>query len=279
MPTLRIIDTLFSMESPSTVIHLSKCADTVAECVAAMDEAGISKVVLAPCRRWDCERHYVCGDIQIEEVQQCVASRPDRFAGLATYNPYAISESMQQVDQAVRMSDFRGVYIPWNTDGVKLQDACMYPLYSRCVELNVPAMVQFNEVGDGAVKMLSSIRTVLGDFPELRLILAWGAAADLNVMLAACKQHPTLLVAFDGRVLSGKETALIAWMKAEGEYRCMWGSNGLPWKKLLQHIDSYSLPESVLNSFLHENAWRAFGLAQVIRTEESAESAKIVVAD
>jgi predicted TIM-barrel fold metal-dependent hydrolase len=109
--------------------------------------------------------------------------------------------------------------------------------------------------------------------------LAWPAAADLNVMLAACKQHPTLSVAFDGRVLSGKEKALIEWLKAEGEYRCMWGSNGLPWKKLLQQIDSYSLPETVLNSFLHENAWRAFGLAHVIRTENADESASIVVAD
>ena len=29
MPTPGIIDTLFSMESPSTVIHLAKCGDTV----------------------------------------------------------------------------------------------------------------------------------------------------------------------------------------------------------------------------------------------------------
>jgi predicted TIM-barrel fold metal-dependent hydrolase len=279
MPTVEIIDCLFSMESPSTVIHLAKCGDTVADCVAAMDAAGISKAVLAPCKRWDCERHYVCGDIQNDEVRQCVAARPDRFAGLASYNPHEISESTQRVVQALRMSDFRGVYIPWNADGVKLQDACMYPLYARCVELNVPVMVQFNDAGEAAVKMLAAIRTVLGDFPELRLILAWAAAADLNVMLAACKQHPTLSVAFDGRVLSGKEPALIEWLKADGEYRCMWGSNGLPWKKLLQHVDSYSLPETVLNSFLHGNAWRAFGLGQVIRAEKPDESASIVVAD
>jgi predicted TIM-barrel fold metal-dependent hydrolase len=279
MPTVGIIDTLFSMESPSTVIHLAKCGDTVAECVSAMDAAGISKAVLAPCRRADCERHYVCEDIQIDEVRSCVAARPDRFAGLAAYNPYEISESMHEVEQALRVSDFRGVYIPWNVDAVKLQDACMYPLYARCVELNVPVMIQFNNAGEAAVKMLTALRAVLGDFPELRVILAWAAAADLKVMSAACEQHPTLSVAFDGRVLSGQESALVAWMKTEGEYRCMWGSNGLPWKKLLQHIDSYSLPETVLNSFLHKNAWRAFGLAQVIRTDKSDESAKIVVAD
>ena len=279
MPTPEIIDTLFSMESPSTVIHLAKCGDTVADCVAAMDAAGISKAVLAPCRRAACERHYVCEDIQIDEVRRCVAERPDRFAGLAAYNPHEISESMQQVEQALRMSDFRGVYIPWNADGVKLQDACMYPLYARCVELNLPVVVQFNDPGEGAVNILAAVRTVLGDFAELKLILAWAAAADLNVIVAACKQHPTLSVAFDGRVLSGQESALTAWMKAEGGYRCMWGSNGLPWKELLQQIDSYSLPETVLNSFLHENAWRAFGLAQVIRTEKPDESARIVVAD
>src|SRR4051794_4711666 len=154
MPTLGIIDTLFSMESPSTVIHLAKCGDTVADCVAAMDAAGIRKVVLAPCKRWDCERHYVCEDIQIDEVRRCVAARPDRFAGLAAYNPHEISESMQQVEQALRVSDFRGVYIPWNADGVRLQDASMYPLYARCVELNVPVMVQFNGAGEAVVKML-----------------------------------------------------------------------------------------------------------------------------
>jgi uncharacterized protein len=279
MPTPEIIDCLFSMESPSTVIHLSKCGDTVAECVASMDNAGIRKAVLSPCKRRDCDRHWVCSDIQIDEVQQTVAARPDRFVGLAAYNPHAISESMQQLEQAFRTSDFRGVFIAYDGNDVGLQDASMYPLYSRCVELNVPVMIEFGGANSDAQRVLTAIRTVLGDFSELRVILAWAAPADLNVIVAACKQHPTLSVAFDGHVIAGQETALITWLKTEGEQRCMWGSNGLPWKKLLQEIDFYSLPETVLNSFLHENAVRAFRIGQVIRAERPDESATIVVAD
>lgn len=279
MPSLRVIDTLFSMESPSTVIHLSKCGDTVANCVAAMDEVGISKVMLSPCKRSECERHWVCGDIQTNEVQQCVAERPERFAGLAAYNPHAINESMQEIDKAVRQWDFRGVYIPWDDSDVKLQDACMYPLYERCVELNVPVMLAVSDAEKGALKMLAAIRTVLCDFPELRMILAWPTVANVNVILAVCKQHPTLSVAFDGRVAAGQEGTLTNWLKGEGQSRCLWGSNGLPWKNLLDHVSSYSLPETVLNSFLYENALRAFGLSHAVNIEEPSVNDRIIVAE
>jgi uncharacterized protein len=279
MATLQVIDTLFSMESPSTVIHLAKCSDPVAECVAAMDEAGISKVVLAPCKRWNCERHWMCGDIQIDEVEQYVATHSDRFAGLAAYNPRAISESIEAVDNAIRRLDFRGVYVPWEGRDVTLQDACMYPLYARCVELNVPVMIEVGDSGESATKLLAALRKILADYSELKVVLAWPASADLNVMIAACKQHPALSVAFDGRVVEGQESMLKDWLTTEGADRCIWGSNGLPWKKLLQHLSAYSLPETVLKSFLYENAVRLFGLSSAIKTDRLFVNDRIIVAE
>ena len=277
MPTPRVIDTLFSMESPSTIFHLSKCGDTVADCVAAMDEACIHKVVLAPCKRQECERHWMCDDIQMDEVQHCVMSRPDRFAGLAAYNPHAIGESMQELERVITQWHFRGVYIVWDGTEVKLLDACMYPLYARCVELDVPLMLAVSNAGESAI--LSSMRILLRDFPELRVILAWATAANVDVMVAACNQHPTLAVAFDGRVAAGQESTLRDWLTTDGEYRCMWGSNGMSWKRLLQHVSSYSLPEAVLNSLLYENALRAFRLSEAIKTEIPLVNDRIIVAE
>ena len=277
MATLRVIDTLFSMESPSTLVNLSKCGDTVSGCVAAMDEAGIAKALLAPCKRWECERHWVCGEIQIDEVLHCVASYPTRFAGLAAYNPLAISESLEQIDAAIRQSDFRGVYVQTEGSNLGLRDARMYPLYARCMELKVPLMLQMSANEKMNRSALADIEAVLIDFSELELVLAWAGEADLNAMRVMCERHATISVAFDGQVAPEQERELAEWMKGAGQQRCMWGSNGLPWKKLLDKIYSYPLSEKLLKSFLIENASRVFGLAQTCKPANFSD--RIMVAE
>ena len=45
-----------------------------------------------------------------------------------------------------------------------------------------------------------------------------------------------------------------------GEDRCLWGTNGLPWKESLNQWNDVALKESTKRKLLRDNAAQLFGL-------------------
>src|SRR5438270_8837094 len=96
MPGVPIVDCLFSLEAISR-----ERSPQPRELIQEMDRAAIDRVLLTPCRRWRCERHWGTDGINLSEVNSLVTSMPQRFAGLAAYDPYAIAESLALIDLAI----------------------------------------------------------------------------------------------------------------------------------------------------------------------------------
>jgi predicted TIM-barrel fold metal-dependent hydrolase len=45
-----------------------------------------------------------------------------------------------------------------------------------------------------------------------------------------------------------------------GQDRCLWGTNGLPWKESLDQVEGLGLKEETQRKLLRENAVQLFGL-------------------
>jgi predicted TIM-barrel fold metal-dependent hydrolase len=45
-----------------------------------------------------------------------------------------------------------------------------------------------------------------------------------------------------------------------GQDRCLWGTNGLPWKESLKQLDDLGLKEEVKRKLLYDNAVEVFKL-------------------
>ena len=75
-----------------------------------MDAAGIGRVLVSQCKRWSCERQWMCVDTRLDDVVRYTAASP-RFIGLAGYNPFDIAESLREIELAVTTHAFRGVYM------------------------------------------------------------------------------------------------------------------------------------------------------------------------
>ena len=60
---------------------------------------------------WSYRNKWMYMDTKLEEVAQYTKRYPDRFVGLAGYNPFRIKESLQEIDRAVKEYGFKGVYI------------------------------------------------------------------------------------------------------------------------------------------------------------------------
>ncbi len=106
--------------------------------IAKMDAAGVEKVFITQCKMWSYRNKWMYMDTTLEEVTQYLTKYPDRFVGLAGYNPFRIKESLEEIERAVKEHGFKGIYIHIYGFDIPLHDSKMYPLYAKCVELDIP---------------------------------------------------------------------------------------------------------------------------------------------
>ncbi len=255
MASVPVIDCLFSPESQGK-LALPRCATPDPALLRAMDRAGVMHLLLAPCRHWQCERHWICGEIQIDEIVQYTASAPMHFSGLAGYNPYAIQESLDRIDQAIKDFAFRGVHVLTEGGDVPLDDKRMYPLYGKCAQLGIPVVIQVG-VSMASIAKPADLVPVARDFPELVVVAGICGSIDLSATLQVIEHFPNVYFAFDGLVPDPHDVSAFLHSPLAAE-RAMFGSNGLPWLDLIEGIARLEMPEDRLRAFLWENASRVF---------------------
>jgi len=147
--------------------------DSIEEMIRQMDEAGVERVFIAQCKMWSYWRKWMYMDTQLEEVLQYTQRYPDRFVGLAGYNPYRITESLREIEIAVKQYGFKGVYVHIYGFDIPLHDRKMYPLYAKCVELDVPVSLQVGHVLEAMPSDCGRpiyLDRVACDFPELKIV-------------------------------------------------------------------------------------------------------------
>jgi predicted TIM-barrel fold metal-dependent hydrolase len=272
MGSIKAIDVLYSPGSVSRSADapgVVACAEKPEDLLRRMDTAGVGQVLLAPCNRWQCDRHWLCGEVQSDDISLFIQGNNQRFAGLAGYNPFAITESLREVNRALHELDMRGVYLPTEGSDVSLLDRRLYPLYSRCVEIGVPVVVQ---VGTAGVAHPSELAEVIVDFPELDVVAGWTGPLDFDSIAWYARKSEHIWFAFAAND-PAQEAKTAELLNSSIGHRCMWGSGGLPWKELLDRIHLFSLPQETLQSFLHDAAERLFRLSRpalaLSRSEES----------
>jgi len=271
LATLPAIDVLFH---PAARPAAGACP-LVPPTDAAMDAAGIARVLVSQCKRWSCERQWMCVDTRLDDVLRYTASSP-RFIGLAGYNPFDIAESFREIELAVTTHAFRGAYLHADSFRLPLTDARMYPLFAKAAELGVPVLLQSAPVPSG------DLDRVTADFPELSLVLAQACPqlADVTAIAAACENvyfalDPGALVHLIHQwtaLAVAHDESSSSFLSEVFQQRCMWGSNSLDWCDALRSVKSLPLLPETRACFLRRNAERVFALGQpaAARTPRSA---------
>jgi uncharacterized protein len=232
---------------------------------AAMDAAGIGRVLVSQCKRWSCERQWMCVDTRLDDVVRYTASSP-RFIGLAGYNPFDIAESLREIELAVATHAFRGAFLHADSFRLPLTDARIYPLFAKAAELGVPVLLQSSPVPRGDLDRLAA------DFPELSLVLAQACPQLADVTAIAAVGENVFFALDSGALvhLIHQWTALAvahdesssSFLSEVFQQRCMWGSNSLDWCEALRSVNSLPLLPETRACFLRRNAERVFALGQ-----------------
>jgi predicted TIM-barrel fold metal-dependent hydrolase len=262
--TLHAVDLLYHFSAwPNARVAIgaapAPCPESPAEVLAEMDGSNIERVFVSQCKKWSCERQWMCVDTRLEDVQRYLAVSP-RFVGLAGYNPFDIAESLREIELAVASRGFRGVYVHPESFRLPLSDERVYPVFAKASELGVPVLVQFT-AEQPLEALTGELERIAADFPSLVLALAHPRPrpAILNE-LAACDN---LFFVLDSGGLDW-----IAARKDDRAFltgdvfrsRCMWGSNGQSWAYARASWEHLPLSSEAAAAWLRENAVRAFKL-------------------
>lgn len=247
---------------------------SIEEMLQKMDEAGVERVFITQCKMWSYWRKWMYMDTQLEDVLQYTERYPERFAGLAGYNPFRIRESLQEVETAVTRHGFKGVYVHIYGFDIRIDDRKMYPLYAKCEELGVPVSLQVGHVleampSEGARPIY--LDRVACDFPQLKLIGAHTGWPWVDELLSVCYKWENIWLGIDAWMPKYLPPQVVQFINSRmGQDRCLWGTNGLPWKENLQQIEQLGLKEEAKRKLLRENAVELFGLETKESTEEKS---------
>jgi predicted TIM-barrel fold metal-dependent hydrolase len=157
---------------------------------------------------------------------------------------------------------------------VPASDRRYYPLYAKCVELDIPVRIyaNMNYATDrpydlGHPRHLDQIAM---DFPELRIVAGLSGWPWVNEMVALLRRHPNLYCdtashrpRYFGVAGSGWEQFLQfgnTLVQDKIMVGLSWEAFGIPMEAVIEEYAALPLKEPVLDRWLHKNAQRFFRL-------------------
>jgi predicted TIM-barrel fold metal-dependent hydrolase len=232
--------------------------------LARMDEAGVETVFVTQTKMWSYRNHWMYMDTRLEEVTAYTRRDPRRFVGLAGYNPFRIQDSLREIETAVREHGFRGVYVHIYGFDIPLDDRRMYPLYAKCVELDVPVSMQVGHVLEGMPSEHGRpilLDRIACDFPELKIVGAHTGWPWVEELISVCSKWDNVYFGVDAWMPRYLKPEIVHYVGSRmGQDRCLWGTNGLPWRESLAQLDELGLRPEAKRKLLRENAVRLFRL-------------------
>ncbi len=209
-------------EKSGTAEHLDRKLSP-AEIVELMDAAGVQRLMLSAwCRpgRWV---------ITNDEVAAHVQAFPDRFTGVTAVdltNPVA---AVRELDRAVRDLGFEALrVVPWLWK-LPPNDKLYYPLYVKCIELDIPFCTQVGHTGplmpSETGRPVPYIDEVALTFPDLRIVCGHTGHLWTDEMIGVAWKHDHVYIDTSAYLPRYYSPQLLQYLKTYGRNEVLFGSN------------------------------------------------------
>jgi uncharacterized protein len=236
---------------------------SVAEVVKEMDNIGVQYMFLEATKCWSRHDLALWDDQSVDLVKRLVDESGGRFIGGASYNPFHIKESLDEIDKAVKAYGCRYIWAHPISFGLRPDDRKMYPLYLKCLELGIPCSFQ---VGHSAEALPSEpghpmyADEVAMDFPDLKIVLTHTGYPWIHEWISMVWRHNNVYGSIGAWYPSDLDPAIIKFMNGRGQNKVMWASNGMGLTRCKKEFLELPLKDSVKKKVLRDNAMRVFNL-------------------
>jgi predicted TIM-barrel fold metal-dependent hydrolase len=226
--------------------------------VADMDAAGIEASVLV--------------DAPNTVIPRVHAEFPGRFITMAVLDPRDGMRAVRELERLVREDGAMGFRVSPLYTCIPADDRRYYPLYAKCVELDVPVRIytSMNYANDRPYDLghPRHIDNVAIDFPELRIIAGLSGWPWISDMIGLLRRHPNLYCDTAAHRPRHFATPGSGWEQflqfgnTLSQDKIMVGlSRGLMQKSyqdLIAEYEALPLKETVIEKWLYHNAARFF---------------------
>lgn len=217
-------------------------------------------VTLHEMDRFNIEKGLIgCGD---EVSQKALKDHPDRFVPAGSVDP---NRGMEGVRDMVRQYETWGVraFHSFNAGynpQVGIDEALMYPIYAKCVELDVPI---FSCAGVPGPRFpmwpqeVSRIDRVMYDFPELVFVTRHGCEPWEDLAVKLMLKWPNLYYSTSAFAPKYYPKAIVDYANTRGADKVIYAGYfpmGLSIERIFADMPGVPLKEHVWPKFLYENA-------------------------
>ena len=203
-----------------------------------------------------------------EVYQKALKDHPDRF--IASGNVDA-NDGMEGIRRMVRQHDEFGVRafgcFPAGTNPqVAINDPRMYPIYAKCVELDVPIFVCAGVPGPRlpmACQRVELIDQVMFDFPELVFVTRHGCEPWEALAVKLMLKWPNLYYSTSAFAPRYYPKAIVDYANTRGADKILYAGYfpmGLALERIMTDMPQVPFRDAVWPKFLRGNARRLLGL-------------------
>ena len=203
-----------------------------------------------------------------EVSRQALRDHPDRFVGSGWVDP---NRGMEGIRTMVRQYEEFGVraFTAFNSGynpQVGLDEALMYPIYAKCVELGVPI---FSCVGVPGPRFpmwpqhVERLDQIMYDFPELVFVTRHGCEPWEELAVKLMLKWPNLYYSTSAFAPKHYPKAVIDYANSRGADKVIYAGYfpmGLSLERIMTDMQNLPLRDEVWPKFLRENAAKLLGI-------------------
>ena len=223
---------------------------------------------LAEMDKYNIERAMIGVSDENEAARRAVAEHPDRFFGSYEANPNSGMEEVRRVERLHRELGIRAVtaFPSGLCPQVPINDKRWYPLYAKCVELDIPFCCCVGVPGPRLPmepQKVEHVDEVCWFFPELRFVMRHGAEPWTGLAVKLMLKYEHLYYMTSAFAPRHYPADVIHFANTRGTDKVMYAGYfpmGLSLERIFQDMPEVPFREHVWPKFLRENALRVFKL-------------------
>ena len=207
-----------------------------------------------------------------EDVADFCKKHGPRYLGFAGVDPHKGIHAIRELEHAVKNLGLRGLNLQCFEHKLKINDPKMYPLYAKCIELDIPVNIHcstnFSAVTSMNFGRPEYLDDVMMHFPELKVTASPPGWPWVQELIAVAWRHPNVyigIVAVRPKYLDVDNSGY--------EMLCKYGNSVLqdqmifgtafpmqPVERAVAEINGLPLKEEVRKKWLYGNAAKLLGL-------------------
>jgi predicted TIM-barrel fold metal-dependent hydrolase len=259
---LRDAESLEQFEFPAEYMFkdvpddLPETLDPVDEVLRDMDRFGIDRAMIG------------LGPNRHEGAERAVKTHSDRFFASWQVDP---NKGMEGVRELVKAYETLGIkaataFPAGYTPQVPIDDKKFFPLYAKCVELDLPIFVTTGVPGPRvpmACQKTELLDEVCWFFPELKVVMRHGAEPWDELAVKLMLKWPNLYYSTSAFAPRYYPRSIIDYANSRGADKILYAGYypmGLSLERIFAELPNVPLKDDVWPKFLRENAVRVLGL-------------------